>query len=254
MGRRLFNQLVRVIEGCKMGDEEKLTSESTNSETQEIGLPQPTRRNLIKGFALFGVAGAAGFLTACSSGSSSDSSESPAATSSDSVATSGSDGSGNSQQNQDDGSDVELLLTTDAWTEGEEIPIQFTCDGDDVPPRLFWTAIPEETLELALIVEDDDANGFVHWVVYGVNPTDREFSQGADIKYPEGRNDFGRDGYGGPCPPAGETHSYRFTFLALSETTDLESGATADELRAKAEGAVIETAELTGIYTRPDDA
>ena len=240
-----------------MNDEATCSSEPTK--TLRVGLPQSTRRNFVKGCVLFGVVGATGFLQACSSGSTPSGGSGSSPDSSGGSAATEPPGeslpeSGESEPSQDDGSDLTLTLTTDAWAEGEEIPQRLTCDGDDVSPQLFWTAIPDGCVELALIVEDDDANGFVHWVVYGIAPTDREFPEGAGIAYPEGLNDFDRDGYGGPCPPSGETHTYRFTFLALNETTDLKPGATAAELRAKTKDTVIETATLTGSYTRPEEA
>ncbi len=228
-------------------------SDETEPKTElaeTLAAGSPTRRNFVKGCALLGVVGATGFLASCSS----DSSGNSTPNSGQAVTAGPGESLPESGGGEQDQGDSALTLTTDAWAEGEEIPQRLTCDGDDLSPRLFWTAVPDNCLELALIVEDDDAGGFVHWVAYGIAPSDREFQEGADIAYPEGRNDFDRDGYGGPCPPPGETHTYRFTFLALSETTDLEPGATAAELRAATEDTVIETATLTGLYTRPDDA
>jgi len=142
-------------------------------------------------------------------------------------------------------------ISSDAFEDGGTIPVRFTCDGADVSPRLFWTAV-DEGRELALIVDDPDANGFVHWVVYGLPITARELPEDA----PEGRqgvsgtNDFGKTGYGGPCPPEGAPHQYDFTLLALSEPVDLRPRASAAELRDAIEGTVLEEARYSGFYGR----
>lgn len=104
-----------------------------------------------------------------------------------------------------------LQLMTPAFTPGADIPAKYTCDGSDMSPALSWNAPPESTLSLALILEDPDAPGgtWVHWVLYDLPPTARELPADVppDGTLPsgarQGRNDFGRIGYGGPCPPPG---------------------------------------------------
>jgi Raf kinase inhibitor-like YbhB/YbcL family protein len=146
-----------------------------------------------------------------------------------------------------------MVVTSPAFGEGETIPQRFTCDGEDVSPPLEFGQVPEGTAELAVLVEDPDAPGgaFVHWVMWGLDPartglTEGEVPAGAS----QGRNDFGRPGYGGPCPPAGPAHRYSFTVLALAEPLRLAAGASADELRDAAADSLLATGALTGRYGR----
>jgi Raf kinase inhibitor-like YbhB/YbcL family protein len=135
--------------------------------------------------------------------------------------------------------------------EGETIDSRYTCDGEDVSPALAWEGVPEGAAELALVVEDPDAPGgiFTHWLVYGLDPGETALPEGAQPAL-QGTNDFGRVGYGGPCPPGGETHRYVFRLLALDAATGLESGASRDELLAAVEGHVVAEATLTASYSR----
>jgi Raf kinase inhibitor-like YbhB/YbcL family protein len=144
-----------------------------------------------------------------------------------------------------------VQLSSDAFAAGGEIPPRFTCDGEDVSPRLFWTAVGDGR-EFALIVDDPDANGFVHWVVYGIPITARELPEGAAAVEPRrfGTNDFGRIGYGGPCPPPGAPHQYDFTLYSLSEPVDLPPGATAAQLRDAIAGTVLAEGRYSGFYGR----
>jgi len=145
-----------------------------------------------------------------------------------------------------------LQLSSDAFESGAEIPRRFTCDAADVSPRLFWTAVGDGR-ELALIVDDPDAGGFVHWVAYGIPISARELPEDAeegDQGVP-GTNDFGNTGYGGPCPPQGSgPHQYDLTLFSLSEPVDLAPGATAAELRRAIDGTVLQEARYSGFYER----
>jgi Raf kinase inhibitor-like YbhB/YbcL family protein len=145
-----------------------------------------------------------------------------------------------------------LQISSDAFESGGQIPRKFTCDGADVSPRLFWTAVGQGR-ELALIMDDPDGGDFVHWVVYGLPVTTREFPEAVvesgDIR--SGINDFGNSGYGGPCPPEGSgPHQYDFTLFSLSGPIDLPAGATADELRSAMEGKILQDASYSGFYER----
>lgn len=143
-----------------------------------------------------------------------------------------------------------MKLTSDAFDEGETIPSRHTCDGDDVSPPLAWTDAPEATAAFVLVVRDPDAGGFVHWLLTDIPGDARELPEGeGDAIGAPGPNDFGRSGWGGPCPPSGE-HRYLFTLTALPEplAVDLSDGAAAVE-RAAAERALAQ-ATLTGVYRR----
>jgi len=144
-------------------------------------------------------------------------------------------------------------LTSPHFEEGERIPREHTCDGEDAPPELHWSGVPSDVVELALTCEDPDAPSgtFVHWVAWGIDPSSGHLPRdgGAGIRH--GRNGFGKTGYGGPCPPPGHgLHHYEFTLYALDRSTDLETDATIADLRSAIEGRIRATATLMGIYER----
>jgi len=147
-----------------------------------------------------------------------------------------------------------ITLTSPDFEDGGQIPTRLTCDGADDLPALRWDGLPAGTAEVALLVEDPDAPGgtFVHWVLWGVGATSRELSAGqlpAGAK--NGRNDFGRRGWSGPCPPRGRgEHRYIFTVFASSEPLSLAPGASATELRKALHGRVLAEGRLTGRYSR----
>lgn len=151
-----------------------------------------------------------------------------------------------------------ISLLSDAFEEGTPIPRQHTCDGADLSPALSWEGIPDGTRSLALICDDPDApvGTWVHWVIYGLPadavelpagvPTDPELEGGVR----QGVNDFGRYGYGGPCPPPGPPHRYFFRVYALDAELDLSAGASKQELLAAMEGDVLDEGVLMGTYQR----
>ena len=143
---------------------------------------------------------------------------------------------------------------------GEPIDSRYTCDGDDVSPALTWARAPEGTQELALVVDDPDADGtFTHWLAFGlpkgaVAVPQRVPALQTEIPGPtplnQGKNDFGEIGYGGPCPPEGETHTYVIRLLALDATLGLAPGVDRSEFDAASKGHVIAEARLKAPYTR----
>jgi Raf kinase inhibitor-like YbhB/YbcL family protein len=147
-----------------------------------------------------------------------------------------------------------LLLTSPAFAPGAEIPRQYTCDGGDISPPLSWSGAPAGTASLVLVVEDPDAPGgtFRHWAVYNIPPGTPGLTAGHRAAgVGEARNDFGKTGYGGPCPPPGSVHHYRFELMALSRPTlGLAPAASAAEVLRLAQPYVIGRAELTGTYRR----
>jgi Raf kinase inhibitor-like YbhB/YbcL family protein len=144
-------------------------------------------------------------------------------------------------------------LTSPAFARDEAIPRKFSCDGENVSPALQWSDAPAEAGSLALVVDDPDARGFSHWVVYNVDASrSGGLAEGlsASPEAPaQGRNDFGKIGWGGPCPPSG-THHYRFTLYALDGPLDLAGTASAGDVRRAAEGHTLGQAEITATYTR----
>jgi Raf kinase inhibitor-like YbhB/YbcL family protein len=144
-------------------------------------------------------------------------------------------------------------ISSPAFADGSDIPVRHTCDGDDLSPPISWSDVPEGTRSLALIVDDPDAprGTFTHWVLYDIPPDTNGLREGAAPGI-AGRNSFGRSGYGGPCPPpADDAHRYRFTLHALDiPSIALSGNATREELEAKIETHVLDTAQLVGKYKR----
>lgn len=139
-----------------------------------------------------------------------------------------------------------IAVTSSAFEEGGMIPPRYTCDGEDISPPLSWSGSPDAARAFALVVDDPDARGFVHWAVADLEAT--ELTEGA-TEGVAGRNSFGREGYGGPCPPSG-SHRYVFTVFALSEPLALAPGFSAEELRAAMDGKVLASGSLTASYRR----
>ena len=149
--------------------------------------------------------------------------------------------------------DTTFRLSSTAFADGGEIPARFTCDGEDVSPNLTWEGAPPETAALALVVDDPDARGWVHWVVFDLTGTSSGgIAEGVSTSPdapPQGTNDFRRVGWGGPCPPSGE-HRYVFRLLALDEPLGLTGAPRAGEVLAAAEGHIVGEAHLTARYRR----
>jgi len=146
-----------------------------------------------------------------------------------------------------------FTLSSPDFGEGQAIPRRYACDGDDISPPLAWSGAPAEAAALALVVDDPDANGFVHWVVFDMTASatgslSAGWSKSPDAP-PQGTNGFGRVGYGGPCPPSG-THRYVFRLLALGEALALSGAPTARQVLDAAAGHAIGEARLTGTYAR----
>lgn len=148
---------------------------------------------------------------------------------------------------------MSFTLTSTAFKEGAPIPKKFTCDGADVSPELDWSGVPEGTASLALIVDDPDARNFAHWLVYNMTGSATGGLPEAISATPDaptqGINDFGKVGYGGPCPPSGE-HHYRFTLYALDGVLPLPKAPHAADLRRAIEGHVLSQTVLTGTFRR----
>jgi Raf kinase inhibitor-like YbhB/YbcL family protein len=146
-----------------------------------------------------------------------------------------------------------IVVSSPAFSDGDEIPQRFTCDGADVSPPLGFGQLPAGSTELALLVEDPDAPGgtFTHWVMWGIDPGRSSLEEGeVPPGAVHGTNDFGNQRYDGPCPPRGRPHRYIFSVLALSEPLNLAAGASAADLKRAAEGKVLASGRLTGRYQR----
>jgi len=145
-----------------------------------------------------------------------------------------------------------MKITTTAFQQGGNIPSKFTCDGADANPPLRFEGVPAEAKSLALIVDDADAPGglFTHWLVWNIDPTTTTVEENsAPANGVQGKNDFGKSGYGGPCPPSG-THRYFFKIFALDRQLDLAAGSKRAQLDAQMRGHIIAQGELIGRYSR----
>jgi len=150
-----------------------------------------------------------------------------------------------------------LKLTSTAFKEGEPIPRQYTCNGVNVSPSLEWSGVPKSAKTVVIIADDPDAPAgtWVHWVLYNLPadnigmvenlPATEELRAGGF----QGKNDFGKIGYGGPCPPSG-THRYFFKIYALDSELPLKAGATKAEVEKAMEGHVVTQGQLMGTYRR----
>ncbi len=161
------------------------------------------------------------------------------------------------QQDEKGGKVMEMKITSSAFAEGGMIPSKYTCDGQDISPPLGWDAVPDGTKSIALISDDPDApvGTWVHWVLFNLPADTRKLEENipADKTLPngarQGTTDFGRVGYGGPCPPSG-THRYFFKIYALDTKLDLAAGAKKGELLKAMEGHVLGQGQLIGKYKR----
>lgn len=153
---------------------------------------------------------------------------------------------------------MNMQITSTAFAEGQPIPDQYSCAGPDVSPPLTWSNAPAGTKSFALITDDPDApmGTWVHWVIYNLPPTTTALAENTP-RSPElpngakqGVNDFGRTGYGGPCPPRGKPHHYHFKIYALDTPLDLKSGATKKELLKAMNGHVLAEGQLVGTFQR----
>ena len=151
-----------------------------------------------------------------------------------------------------------LQLQNSAFANGDHIPQEHTCEGAGRSPLLSWEEVPATSQSLALIVHDMDAPGgdFVHWVLFNLPPDTRELETGmpVDGELPngarQGRNDFGRLGYAGPCPPPGRAHRCVFALYALDAPLTLEPGATREDVEGAIRAHTLARAEMVGGYSR----
>jgi Raf kinase inhibitor-like YbhB/YbcL family protein len=152
-----------------------------------------------------------------------------------------------------------MKLTSTAFAPNGEIPIAYTCEGDDKSPPLAWSDLPPGTKTLALIVDDPDAPDpaapkmtWVHWVLYDIAPAAAGLPEAAaqsPSSARDGLNDWKRTGYGGPCPPVGR-HRYFFKLYALDTSLSFAHPPTKHQLGQAMKGHVLAHTELVGTYAR----
>lgn len=144
----------------------------------------------------------------------------------------------------------ELVLTA-SFEPGGPIDPRHTCQGENLSPTLSWSAAPTGTVEIAITMTDLDAPDFVHWAIAGIDPLSTALGEGVVPEFSmQGINGTGQAGYTGPCPPAGEVHTYEFTVHYLAQQTELGDGAAGADLIAAIEGSTFASASITGTYSQ----
>ena len=157
-----------------------------------------------------------------------------------------------------EGGAMNFALRSTAFSNGGQIGTRYTCDGADISPALMWEGVPDGTQSLALIADDPDApmGTWTHWTVWNIPgratllPEDSAKVELLDNGARQGKNDFKRIGYGGPCPPPGKPHRYFFKLYALDARLGVKAGASRDELEAAMKTHVLAEAEWMGTYGR----
>jgi len=142
-----------------------------------------------------------------------------------------------------------MHITSSAFEHNERIPAKYTCNGQNINPPLRIEDIPPGTQSMAVIVDDPDAPGktFLHWLIWDIKPTNEIAENTAPGT--QGRTDFGKPAYGGPCPPSG-THRYFFRVYALGTTLGLSEGSSRADLEQAMKGHVLAEAEIIGLYAQ----
>jgi hypothetical protein len=154
---------------------------------------------------------------------------------------------------------VAFAITSPAFADGANIPVKYTCNGQNISPALDWGQGPAGTASFALIMDDPDA-AYTHWVIFNLPPDSQGLSEAVpkDDKLASGalQGKIGSGGIGypigyfGACPPKGSPHHYRFTLYALDKSLDLAAGATKDQVLQAMEGHVLGQSQLVGLYQR----
>jgi hypothetical protein len=153
---------------------------------------------------------------------------------------------------------MSFSISSTSFQNGGDIPKKFTCDSADVSPELSWTEPPAGTQSFALIADDPDAPAgtWTHWVLFDVQPAGRNLPEGVSKidELPDGarqgRNDFHKIGYNGPCPPPGKPHRYFFKLYALDRKLDLKPATSKQEVEQAMQGHILGKAEWMGKYQR----
>ena len=156
------------------------------------------------------------------------------------------------------GPSMTLTISSSSFRNGGTIPKKYTCDAADVSPHLAWTEPPAATKTFALLVDDPDApvGNWNHWTMWNLPPSLRGLAEGVskEARLPDGteqgRNDFRKTGYNGPCPPPGKPHHYVFKLFALDASLGLKSGSGNKDLEAVMKGHILAQSEWMGTYGR----
>ncbi len=148
-----------------------------------------------------------------------------------------------------------LILKSSAFKDNEFIPAKYTCEGENVNPLFEIKGTPENTKSLVLIMDDPDATGGItwdHWLLFNINSQTQYIEEGSISENTlQGKNGWGKNEYGGPCPPRGsKPHRYMFKLFALDTELNLSEGVTKSEIEKAMAGHILEQTALIGLYAR----
>jgi Raf kinase inhibitor-like YbhB/YbcL family protein len=147
---------------------------------------------------------------------------------------------------------VTMKISSSAFDNRGSIPPKYTCDGENINPPLSFSEVPQDAKSLALIVDDPDApvGTFTHWIIWNINPHTLQVPEGQVPQDAQvGVNDFGKNSYGGPCPPSG-VHRYQFRLYALDTILQLPANSKRSDLERTMDGHILQELVLTGLYQR----
>ena len=145
-----------------------------------------------------------------------------------------------------------MKLISLAFSDNQNIPAKYTCDGANISPPLTIVEAPTDARSLVLIVDDSDApaGDWVHWTVFNIDPATTEIAEGAVPSGGiEGMTDFGKSGWGGPCPPSG-VHHYQFKLYVLDTKLTLGTSAKKKDIEAAMQGHILDQTILVGLYQK----
>lgn len=148
-----------------------------------------------------------------------------------------------------------MKLVSSSFANYEPIPSRYTCDGENISPPLIWNELPHNTKSLVLICDDPDApkGTWGHWIIFNLPPRVTSLPAGINqfpLETKLGKNSWGKEGYGGPCPPD-KKHRYFFKLYALDAFLELPIGTTKEQIKQTMSKYIIEEAELVGVYAQP---
>ena len=145
-----------------------------------------------------------------------------------------------------DGGATVVLTLTAPWSDGDTIPDKFRCAGPEASPEISWTGVPADAKSLALVLIDEDAPEYIHWVVANIDPSTTALLAGSiDPNAVQAKNSSGSVGFAGPCPPAGATHDYSLSLYALDQVLEVQNGDDGAAMQDAIYAAAIEAAAVT---------
>ena len=148
---------------------------------------------------------------------------------------------------------AKLTVKSPAFKHNEPIPEKYSLEGNNVSPPIAISGVPIHVLSICIIVDDPDAplGDFVHWIAWDLDPDSKRIKTGAKLEF-QGRNDYGKIGWGGPCPTPGRPHHYHFKGYAVDKFIRLPPGSTKSQLLKEMEGHILGEGLLVGTFERKE--